>query len=204
MYVARPYRTWHSGLFQAPRTQEVNTELVPACGNRRLQDVYVISPFFACISVDRPPASPPFAVSSSPPRAPNLFTDAREERFIMPPLMDGRRRRRRRRRRENAARTRPTLLDPFDPRLPFQTNRNFVRRILFFLLFSLSLLQTSFLLSSARRETCCIHTHTFRVTTKRETIRSRFSRSKRNESDRSKDISRIRDFFVPYTFTYEK
>lgn len=159
MYVARPYRTWRSGLFQAPRTQEVNTELVPACGNRRLQDVYVISPFFACISVDRPPASPPFAVSSSPPRAPNLFTDAREERFIMPPLMDGRRRRRRRRRRENAARTRPTLLDPFDPRLPFQTNRNFVRRILFFLLFSLSLLQTSFLLSSARRETCCIHTY---------------------------------------------
>ena len=68
----------------------------------------------------------------------------------MPPLMDGRRRRRRRRRRENAARTRPTLLDPFDPRLPFQTNRNFVRRILFFFLFSLSLLQTSFLLSSAR------------------------------------------------------
>lgn len=114
----RPCGTWRSGLFQAPRTQEVNTELVPACGNRRLQDVYVISPFFACISVDRPPASPPFAVSSSPPRALNLFTDAREERFIMPPLMDGRRRR------ENATWTRPRLLDPlrfaFDSKIEFR------------------------------------------------------------------------------------
>lgn len=29
------------------------------CGNRRSQDVYVISPFFAYISADRAPASPP-------------------------------------------------------------------------------------------------------------------------------------------------
>lgn len=146
----RPCGTWRSGLFQAPRTQEVNTELVPACGNRRLQDVYVISPFFACISVDRPPASPPFAVSSSPPRALNLFTDAREERFIMPPLMDGRRRR------ENATRTRPRLLDPL--RFAFDSKIEF-RFFLFLSPFFLSPFlpsRTSLLYS---RETRSIRTH---------------------------------------------
>lgn len=113
--------------FSRLETQEANTELVPACGNRRLQDVYVISPFFACISVDRPPASPPLAVSASPPRALNLFTDAREERFIMPPLMDGcRRRRRRRPLRGEKQLTTTRLLDP-----PFVPNfRNDIRNFL--------------------------------------------------------------------------
>lgn len=162
----RPCGTWRSGLFQAPRTQEVNTELVPACGNRRLQDVYVISPFFACISVDRPPASPPFAVSSSPPRALNLFTDAREERFIMPPLMDGRRRR------ENATRTRPRLLDPFDS--PSTPKSSFVSSFFFLLFFSLLFFPPEPLSFTLEKPAAFVRTrrHTFRVATKRETLDS--------------------------------
>lgn len=54
-----------SSLFQTARI-EVNAELlVRVCGNRRSQDVYVISPFFACISADRaPPSSVPSVPSS--------------------------------------------------------------------------------------------------------------------------------------------
>lgn len=184
----RPCGTWRSGLFQAPRTQEVNTELVPACGNRRLQDVYVISPFFACISVDRPPASPPFAVSSSPPRALNLFTDAREERFIMPPLMDGRRRRRR----ENATRTRPRLLDPFDS--PSTPKSSFVSSFFFLLFFSLLFFPPeplSFTRRNAQHSYVRVGIHSGSRRNVKRTIRSRFSRSRRNESNRSKDISQF-------------
>lgn len=184
----RPCGTWRSGLFQAPRTQEVNTELVPACGNRRLQDVYVISPFFACISVDRPPASPPFAVSSSPPRALNLFTDAREERFIMPPLMDGRRRRRR----ENATRTRPRLLDPFDS--PSTPKSSFVSSFFFLLFFSLLFFPPeplSFTRRNAQHSYARVGIHSGSRRNVKRSIRSRFSRSRRNESNRSKDISQF-------------
>lgn len=184
----RPCGTWRSGLFQAPRTQEVNTELVPACGNRRLQDVYVISPFFACISVDRPPASPPFAVSSSPPRALNLFTDAREERFIMPPLMDGRRRRRR----ENATRTRPILLDPlrfaFDSKIEF---RFFLFLSPFFLSPFLPSEPLSFTRRNAQHSYVRVGIHSGSRRNVKRSIRSRFSRSRRNESNRSKDISQF-------------
>lgn len=182
----RPCGTWRSGLFQAPRTQEVNTELVPACGNRRLQDVYVISPFFACISVDRPPASPPFAVSSSPPRALNLFTDAREERFIMPPLMDGRRRR------ENATRTRPRLLDPFDS--PSTPKSSFVSSFFFLLFFSLLFFPPeplSFTRRNAQHSYVRVGIHSGSRRNVKRSIRSRFSRSRRNESNRSKDISQF-------------
>ena len=54
-----------SGLFQMPSNTVEHRGVSPGqCGNRRLQDIYVISPFFssffffACISADREPASP--------------------------------------------------------------------------------------------------------------------------------------------------
>lgn len=59
--------------------------LVRVCGNRHSQDVYVISPFFACISADRAP--PPSVPSSRGPRFLSSLhsprcSNARDERFI--------------------------------------------------------------------------------------------------------------------------
>lgn len=76
-----------SSLFQTARI-EVNAELlVQVCGNRRSQDVYVISPFFACISVDQAPLLPlplpPLSARFLPPsHRRHRCTDARDERFL--------------------------------------------------------------------------------------------------------------------------
>lgn len=58
MHVWAPRCTWAAEVSFRLFFTEVNAKLVPVCGNRRLQDVYVISPFFACISADRAPAFP--------------------------------------------------------------------------------------------------------------------------------------------------
>lgn len=86
----------------------------------------------------------------------------------MPPLMDGRRLRRR----ENATRTRPRLLDPFDS--PSTPKSSFVSSFFFLLFFSLLFFPPEPLSFTLEKPAAFVRTrrHTFRVATKRETLDS--------------------------------